>query len=635
MCRMYSLLRLLGRRWILVALILVAVTTLLGLWGLSEERPEFNLDTDFYHVIKMFVLNTSVTDENAGWKLNAARWMGMVVWSFTILTFLIGIFYQRAVTAYVAICTFFRRGHVVLAGLGTPEDSRERLVKELRAAGKDVVVLEPDPHHPGLDACRNAGAICLTGSPLEVTDLKRAKLTRADSLLVLGSSDRENVALLATAAMLLGPQGPPTEAEAEAEEDTLAPTPPDKVSCVVQVGEPGLLEVIRQHHIQKDAVDRLHLRVFNTHEMVARAMLRECLTGPDRALPKRILLVGTGREGRLGEALVGRAAKDRWIERTEKIQGAFEPLLIDVIDRDAERWSQCVSGRYQFLREVCGLNPIEQWATKCGFDGPNSLKDMDPSDYDAVFICLADEAYAVMQAANARRVFPERIPIIVRVREEKVAFGKLLGENDAGGLGKNIRVVGTHDRIFSVAQSMNPAVEMLAQVLHQDYLALTQQKIRDAEVRGDHETARKIAGKKAFVGWNQLPADLQQSNRMLAQRLPEYQKILGTDGRLVRSYTRQFTPRELINPTESYVLSDEEVAKLAEREHEMWCKAMKSLGWRKGQGQSPHDSDPDRKLNPNLVDWTELDPGMKDYDRSIIRRLPYVFAKADEKLVRE
>jgi hypothetical protein len=36
-----------------------------------------------------------------------------------------------------------------------------------------------------------------------------------------------------------------------------------------------------------------------------------------------------------------------------------------------------------------------------------------------------------------------------------------------------------------------------------------------------------------------------------------------------------------------------------------------------------------RKLSPNLVPWDELDADMKDHDRNIIRRLAYVFAKAD------
>ena len=66
------------------------------------------------------------------------------------------------------------------------------------------------------------------------------------------------------------------------------------------------------------------------------------------------------------------------------------------------------------------------------------------------------------------------------------------------------------------------------------------------------------------------------------------------------------------------------------RTQELNCTEIATnVGGRNGHDFDPHSSDPERKLNPNLVPWNELDDGKGDYGHNIIRRLPYVFAKAD------
>jgi hypothetical protein len=83
---------------------------------------------------------------------------------------------------------------------------------------------------------------------------------------------------------------------------------------------------------------------------------------------------------------------------------------------------------------------------------------------------------------------------------------------------------------------------------------------------------------------------------------------------------------------------NDEINLLAKSEHDLWMESLVRRGWRIGHRLDENNrkiSDPDRKLHPDLKPWEDLDEGTQDYDRSIIRRLPYVFAKADEQLVLE
>lgn len=628
MCSLYACFRVLVRNWLLLALLLIASTFLFGMIGFARQQPSNSLLTNAYLVAQMCTLNCGeVTKPDLVWELEVARWLGFVVWGFTLATILLRLFSQRALALLVAVCA---RGHVIVAGLGVPEAERDKLVEKLRKQWRNVVVIEPDAAHPGLETCRQAGAVCLIGSPFEETMMRKARLERAGTLLALSEVDRKNVTLLSLAAKMLNPGA--ADVPPSGEEDPLAPPGPNTLGCVVQVSEPGLLEVLRRHDLHHDANAHLHLRIFSTHEMVARAMLRECALGLKVPVLNKVLLLGTGAGGRLGEALVLRAMKDRWIDREP--DQPVRRLEIDVYDEKAEGWVNCVRGGFdQQMRELCELKATDRLANRCGFRGIAQRDELEGAKYDAVFVCMSNEAHALIQAVQLREVLPERVPIIVRVHEEAAGFGKLMQRPDAGGLGKNLHVVGSHDRVFDIVASMNPITEMVAQVLHQDYLLLTQRKIRAAEDRGDLAEAAKLGNKAAFAQWLRLADEYHKSNRALAQRLRSHLTVPSESGQLARRFRLQYCPRELITPHNSFRLTGAEVEALARQEHDLWWQKMESLGWRQGSGQDPHSSDPVLKLNPNLVPWEKLAEGMKEYDRNIIRRIAHVFAKADYRVV--
>ena len=644
MSQVYLWMHAIARRWILLASLLVSMTFVFTFWGWPRQQDlgiGQSPGTIAYQTVKLFTLESDLSDKDCVWQLEVARWLGAVVWSFAVGTVLIGLFKQRALTAFVAGCTFWRRGHVIVAGLGRPEANCERLIGRLRAAGRDVVVVEPDADHPGLDACRAAGAVCLHGSPQEETELRRARIERAGALLALGDDDRQNIHLLAAAAKLLGAaassSGEKIPAPGEDDEDPLAPGDNGSVGCVIQLSEPGMLEVLGRHELQRDATDRLHLRVFNRHELIARAMLRESLLGPHAPVLRKVLLLGTGSQGRLGEALVLRAAKDFWVERADAGE-SFEPIEVHVFERDAAQWIECLKARHEILDHTCRLVERECLATKCGFRSVGDWQGVERESYDAAFVCLPDESHALLQASRLRDALPSHVPVVVRVQEERAGFGALLRRPDAGGLGRNLRVVGTHERVFDIAASLHPFAEIIAQALHQDYLYLTQRKIREAEIRGDQKLASELARKDAFRPWSELDESYRESNRGLALRLRRHLTVPQPNGAPPRQFRLVFSRRELIDPRELYLLSaqepNNELERMARQEHELWCDAQRAAGWRRGIA-SASGSNPNQKLNPNLVPWENLSEGMKDYDRGIIRRLPYVFAKADYKLAEQ
>ena len=70
-------------------------------------------------------------------------------------------------------------------------------------------------------------------------------------------------------------------------------------------------------------------------------------------------------------------------------------------------------------------------------------------------------------------------------------------------------------------------------------------------------------------------------------------------------------------------LTEAEIERLAEAEHERWMRQKLDSGWRYGTS-----TDKARKLHRYLVPWDELPPGERDKDRVMVAGIPRILAKA-------
>jgi hypothetical protein len=57
-------------------------------------------------------------------------------------------------------------------------------------------------------------------------------------------------------------------------------------------------------------------------------------------------------------------------------------------------------------------------------------------------------------------------------------------------------------------------------------------------------------------------------------------------------------------------------------EHDQWVAEKRALGWTLGP------RDPQRKTNPNLVTWQELDEPVRNLNRDSVRQLPQLLNRA-------
>ena len=126
------------------------------------------------------------------------------------------------------------------------------------------------------------------------------------------------------------------------------------------------------------------------------------------------------------------------------------------------------------------------------------------------------------------------------------------------------------------------------------------------------------AGQKGTEDFEDLPDYIKYSNYKQADFLVKILTELGY------SVVDVEAPGE---PVESF--SEEALEYLAKREHNAWYKLKVNLGWKYGP-----DRDEKSKLNPNLVDWKDLDSNNKENNKRTFRNLPEMCKNVDLKIVK-
>lgn len=142
------------------------------------------------------------------------------------------------------------------------------------------------------------------------------------------------------------------------------------------------------------------------------------------------------------------------------------------------------------------------------------------------------------------------------------------------------------------------AIESLAKEIHEQY-------------RIDQKKNKK-PDDPAMQPWENLGENLKESNRKQAAQITEKLHKIGYN--LKPSTKKHNVPLKL---------SDEQVELLAEMEHERWTAERLEDGWKYGSQR-----DPEKKISPYLVPWSELTEEVKDWDRNAVRQIPELLKKA-------
>lgn len=565
-------------RWpVLAAAALISLA--LGVVGFLQfhQKPgdPYTLLDALYQSVQLFSMESVEESPLGSMPLAAqvARFTSPLVAAFAVLQALAIIFKDQVQLLALSLV----KDHVIVCGLGR---KGYLLVKEYREKGYPVVALETQHDNPFLEACRELGAIALVADGRDSLALRKARVQRARSLLVVCGDDGTNAEIALQARRIV-------EKEHRAE-----------LQCVIHIYDRDLLSLLRERELSFEQNGHFFLEFFNLFDSAARVLLDTYPpfpAHPEPGQPPAFLLVGMGH---MGESLLIHAAQ-RWLPR---FRAGFSSLQIRVVDLAAAERLAALTCRYPLVKEVCRFETFAIDTRSPEFlEGSYLYGQGGLCDFSHAYVCLDDNSLALTTGlALLRRLRLTPVNILVRMSEES-GLSSLIQDGSEGG-GANLRTFEILERTGEILEEGTHGT--LARAIHETYL--------DEMARlglGYH-----AANRPAVLPWDDLAENYRRENLRQAEHIGLLLRQVGCGASAWTDYA-----------ADQFEFAPEEVERMARLEHERWRADREAQGWRFAPQR-----DNQRRLHPALLPWEDqrLAETEREKTRGGVRKIPLYLARA-------
>jgi len=260
------------------------------------------------------------------------------------------------------------------------------------------------------------------------------------------------------------------------------------------------------------------------------------------------------------------------------------------------------------LPDSCDLVPVELDVTTPQFERAEFLDESGNGRpaVGCVYVCLDDDSRGLTAALAMHATTQGRaLPIVVRTSHVS-GLASLASYSGGGFAGLTcfdvIGSVCSPDRLFAGTH------ETLARAFHDDYVA---DQVRLGATASENT---------ALVAWDELSADLRESNLRQADHIVAKLAVVGCDIAPLSDWD-----------AEDFEFAPDEIEAMAVMEHTRWMDERLAAGWT----YAPGPKDIARKTTPFLLrEWAELSDEIKDIDRGFGRDLPRLLASVGLQVVR-
>jgi len=571
--RLTGLTRLVRRHWQWLAILALTAVSLalgyVGFWRLHREAGETpRILNTLYYALQLLTLESGGISGQAPWQLEVARYLAPLVPAWTILKALALVFAEQLQSVRLR----FYSSHVVICGLGR---KGLQLVREFRAQGTRVVVIEAEQDNARFQACRDLGAVVVVGNAADKAVLRKARVFCAQYVIAVCTKDGENVEVAVLTSELVQEHSARWH---------------DRVQCSVHIVDLKLCALFKQHPIFTESGDRFEASVVNIYANVARSLFEDHPLDrkPIRVSDDRVVHFVVAGFGHTGESAVLQAARIGHYANGKK-------LRISVVDPEAAEKKRGFYTRYAQFYEVCDaafvdgdleddgtLEQIAQWAA-------------DPKALVTILVALGSDSGSVVGALSvlSRLDGGTDAPILVRMTERAALASLLLSRRRGPNGPQRVHPVGLIRRVCTERMFLEKELDLLARAIHEDFV----QK-RQREGRGDNDGSLRP--------WERLEQTRKDSNRQQADHIPV--KLRAVACRSVEGAA---------DGAPGFSFSGEEIELLARMEFARWKAHRFLTGWRHGAHR-----DPKSKISPYLNDWEDLPEQVRERNREPVRNIP-------------
>jgi voltage-gated potassium channel Kch len=563
-----------------------AVALTLGVIGFHKyfllTGEHKSLATAIYNALWLFTIEPGNLVSPIPWELEVARWLSPAIAMYAILLGFAAIFRDQV----RLLSLRFLRNHVVICGLGQKGLNIARNFRNNRSA---VVIIELDGNNPNIAACREFGAIVLTGDARDEYLLEKAGVRRARYLIGVCGEDGVNsdVAVIARK-LVVNRTG-------------------SKLNCTIHIKDPNLWMLLRTQEFSAETSDTFRMDIFNIYDQGAKQLFREYPfssgEGDAGGAAPHLLVVGFGF---FAEQLILNAAR-KWSPQYDR---TTQKLNISMVDPQADLHIKRLCHEYSLVEQVCEWESLNFDTDSVEFLKAEFLFDQQKQpEVNMVYVMVEDENLGLSSALTLLerlRAFPVRV--LVRMNEEKGLASLIRDARRNAGIFDRLLLFGLMERTCKLNLIYNSSHESIARAIHEEYRS-------QEELKGNLPGTSPI-----LVDWDCLPEEYKEMNRTQADSI----------GTKLNAIHCEIVPWGDYGG-DKFTFTPAEVELMSVLEHERWCAQRRKQGWVYGPVR-----DDKLKLHPSLVPYG--DPGLseaeKEKDRNTVRQIPHFLALAGYQIYR-
>jgi hypothetical protein len=564
---------------------LAAAALVLGFQGLTlyyfrtDPRDVHTILDRCYDDVQLFFLNSSgIHGRAVNWQLQVARLLAPLAAAWTILLAAARLFEEQ----FLLLRLRLLRGHVVICGLGR---KGAQLVRDFRALGHRVVVIEANRENVNIRECQELGARILAGNASDVLLLRRARADRAARVIATCHDDSTNLEIATLIQHLAG--APAAQAPAE-------------LQCMIHLTHLKLCEVLKRHPLFNQAGGRVVPTIFNVYENSARLLfathpLDQGGIAPGSPDHPHLIVAGFGQ---MGKCIALKAAQNAHYANGRR-------LRLTVIDHQAAERKRFFLWRYPQFEKTCDALFLEE-----EIDNPALLERIrqwtaENPARTRIAICLDDDWRSLMAGLEIQSKLKHApLPVFVRMADETPLRDLLEISNSRAADHPRIEPFGATCQVCRCEELIDRELELLARTIHEKY-------VQDRRKRGRKETDSTLRP------WSQLHPTLRDAKFQQAEHIRVKLRAIGC---------------ELAAPAdgreEVIAFAPDEVEVLARMEHARWRAERWLDGW------LPGSRDRKAKTTPFLIEWEELPEQIREYKRETVRDIPDLVARANKAIRR-
>jgi len=523
-----------------------------------------------YRLLQLITLESGGVPRPIPWQLEIARFGLPILAAWTAVRAAMTLFREQA----ARLSLRFWKNHIIICGLG---QKGSLLACEFLDAGRRVVVLEQGQDHPLSDKVRRMGAVVLVRDATDPQVLLRAGIQRADGLIAVTGDDKSNAELALHVARLVEGRSTP-------------------LHCLIHIVDPDLWDLLHEWRLSLVQKSELRIELFNIYQRGAELLLDRHLVARQATESPRAtkyLVIGLGN---LGCNLITTCA-ERWFRQRTDPQ---DRILIMAVDRHATSRVAALAARFPQLEQALSIRSVDIELESAEFlSGAYLDLQHDPSPFNAVFICIDDDALSVSSALNVRRQLRGmKTEIILRSMAGDGLAQLALRAAGASAAFPHLSVFLLVEETCTSAIFRSGTHERLARALHEAYL-----RSRPQDDKED----------PACCPWAELRENLREANRRQADRMVHLVHEAGFSVSHLRDWGE--SPAEL---------DPHDIEELACLEHQRWCQERIGQGW----SYAPGLKDDQARTHPDLREWNELPEAEREKNRGAVRAFPALLHQA-------